>query len=107
MPCQWCNKPGPVTAMPDGYLVCDTCKPEVSKYYVCPYCNVALPVAAAEWARKTFERKYCGSDACQRADAIRYGRLCCDKAEVIPCVCAYSYKCVEHAPNGMHVGTHD
>lgn len=105
--CQWCNTPGPVTAMPDDYKVCDTCKPDVEKYYHCPYCNVALKPMIAERARKKFERQHCHSTACKRADDIKYGRLCCKKAEVIPCVCAYSYKCPEHAPNGCHVGTHD
>lgn len=107
MECKWCNKPGVITVMPDGYEVCEKCKPDVEKYYTCPYCSVALNPQTAAWARKRFERVHCHGDACKRADDIKYGRLCCDKAKVIPCVCAYSYECPEHAPNGCHVGTHD
>lgn len=107
MPCQWCTKAAFVAIMPDGYKVCAECKPEVERYYVCKYCHTGINPETAGWARQRFERVHCHSDACKRADDIRYGRLCCDKAEAIPCVCAYSYKCEEHAPNGMHVGTHD
>lgn len=34
-----------------------------------------------------------------------YPHACCDKAEPIPCVCAWAYTCPTHGDT--HIGTHD
>lgn len=33
------------------------------------------------------------------------GKVCCDKAEILPCVCAFAFACPKHGER--HVGTHD
>ena len=34
-----------------------------------------------------------------------YPHACCEKATVLPCVCAYSYECPEHGTR--HIGSHE
>jgi hypothetical protein len=76
----------------------------MEEYSRCKICDGALPESLAALSRRRFERMVCGAQ-CQRAEDIRYGRLCCDKAEYINCVCAYATSCPEHGDK--HVGTHD
>lgn len=39
---------------------------------------------------------------------IHHRHLCCNKAVVVPCMCAVAYRCPEHHPNRQQcVGTHD
>jgi hypothetical protein len=33
--------------------------------------------------------------------------ICCEQAELIPCVCQLAYRCPVHYPQGVHRGTHD
>ena len=34
-----------------------------------------------------------------------FPHACCEKARVLPCVCAYSYECPEHGTR--HIGSHE
>lgn len=103
--CSFCRKQPASVIMADGFLTCSKCLPDLSEYYNCEICHTALPASLASWARKRLERVTCSAD-CSKKREVKYGRLCCDKAEVVPCTCARSYRCSDHAPNGFHVGTH-
>lgn len=37
--------------------------------------------------------------------AVEINRRCCERAELLPCVCAASYRCPLHGDT--HIGTHD
>lgn len=108
--CMWCSNSREFNAtivMLDGLLLCDNCLNLAKKYYVCKICEKELLVSQATRARKDFQTITCGSNECIRAEDIRCGRLCCNLAENIPCVCTRSYKCPIHYPTGIHIGTHD
>ena len=96
-----------VEALADGLVVCAECLPTFRPFYRCRVCERPLPPAAASSARRNYSRGLCADPACARRDDVARGRLCCDKAEYTPCACHYSYTCPEHAPEGVHVGTHD
>lgn len=105
--CEFCLNNHHAFKMRDGYKVCEQCKPVLEKYYTCRYCNKPLPLALAIHCRKSFSLNHCDNIVCKTKDDIAFGRICCEKAVKISCVCAHAYECEEHAPNGMHVGTHD
>jgi hypothetical protein len=110
--CSWCQSSdgsgAPATEqLVDGMLVCDRCKPSLEKYYRCSMCGCELPANIAFHNRDRFQEGPCSSPKCLKAQDVKFGRLCCMKAEKVGCVCAYAYKCPEHAPNTVHVGTHD
>jgi hypothetical protein len=105
--CEFCLKNQFVHTMPDGYKVCEDCKSKVQQYYVCRVCNKKVTADQSRHARKEFVKPICCSNECYRKEDIACGRLCCDQAETINCVCFRSYKCAVHHPNGVHVGTHD
>lgn len=110
--CMYCQPGalGPVAAtvrMPDGYLVCAKCAKAVQPYYQCEECQKPLTPGLGGFARDRIERMVCGAKLCQQKRDVRWGRICCLKARRIPCVCERAYKCPDHCPNGIHVGTHD
>lgn len=105
--CSWCRNISATKVLLDGLLVCDECFTQADVYYHCEICNDLLKPEMASWSRFKLEKMICSKPECQMKKDIKLGRLCCEKAEKIGCVCAYAYKCPEHAPNGVHVGTHD
>jgi hypothetical protein len=74
-------------------------------YAHCSVCESPLADALAQFARRQFERKVCGAPACRSADDVRTGRVCCDRAEPVACVCVRSYRCPTHGET--HIGSHD
>lgn len=75
----------------------------LDRYKLCAECGAELIPELAEWALRRFEQQTCSTD-CSKAQMVkRMG--CCEKAEMTPCVCAYSFKCPEHGEK--HIGTHD
>lgn len=72
-------------------------------YSKCKICNKPLPPLLVKHAKSRFEQMICSGE-CQRKDIIKqFG--CCEKAELTPCVCMYSFKCPVHGEK--HIGTHD
>ena len=75
----------------------------MAQYDYCRVCGGRLDAQTAAYARRQFERKMCSLE-CMRADTkARFA--CCDKAELIPCVCMYAFSCPVHGTR--HIGTHD
>lgn len=109
MNCQWCSNQinTSIIRMPDGYTVCSHCQIAVENYYKCKQCGDKLSAQIGSRAREKLERTTCKSEKCRKSEEIATGQICCDKAVCIPCVCTRSYKCPDHAPDGIHVGTHD
>lgn len=107
--CSWCSTRGKpaTTVMPDGFLTCDECAVKVGEYYRCTACDGQLSAALGGFCRSRFERATCQTKDCNKKDDVKHGRICCMKAEYVNCVCYRAYKCPEHAPEGIHVGTHD
>jgi len=73
------------------------------KLHNCKVCGLSLPVNLRRVARHRGERM-CYSPECVRTD-IRQRYACCHRAEMLPCVCAYSFRCPVHGDT--HIGTHD
>jgi hypothetical protein len=105
--CEWCRQRPHTTKMADGLNVCSDCSVKVQEYYHCCICGDALNIDTASWARRSFERKACGRDQCKKKLEVKQGQICCEKAEYTQCVCARSYICPDHYPDGIHIGTHD
>lgn len=93
--------------MTDAYCVCPECLAKVREFYHCQICNALLTEHSASYNRRLFQTGVCADPDCRKYLEVLHGRLCCMKAEMVPCVCARSYRCDEHAPQGVHVGTHD
>jgi len=73
-------------------------------YDHCRVCGADVPAHASRWAQRQVENAHCGSPACTKSELVaRFG--CCAKAEVLPCVCAYAFRCPDHGER--HIGTHD
>lgn len=105
--CNWCLKNAGTETLPDGYIVCAECKPSVEPYYRCTICDGLLPGNLGTFSRNRFQRTECREAVCMKKAAVKRREYCCEKAEPFFCVCARSYKCPEHCPHGVHVGTHD
>lgn len=69
----------------------------------CRVCGTNLPTAIRDWAHQRYEPQTCSTE-CRRAE-IKQRYACCDKAEFLPCVCMYSFRCPVHGDT--HIGTHD
>lgn len=73
-------------------------------YDHCRICGADVTPDLAAYYRRRVENAMCGNPACARREVIaRFG--CCAKAEITPCVCAYSFSCPDHSMK--HIGTHD
>lgn len=72
------------------YGHCHECGAEVSQdRYANAYRRVEKPTCSLECARAAYVKRF----------------ACCGKAEVLPCVCAHSFRCPIHGDT--HAGTHD
>lgn len=70
---------------------CRVCKKEITNTLV------------LRQAKLRVEEPICSTE-CNRKEIIqRFG--CCEKAELTPCVCMYSFDCPVHGKT--HIGTHD
>jgi len=78
-------------------------EPWQREYSLCLICEKPVEPELFEWALRQFQRPICSTE-CRRIDMLRRF-ACCMKAEVYPCVCAYSFECSEHGIR--HIGTHD
>ena len=75
----------------------------LDRFRFCAGCGAELVIDLARIALARFEQSTCSTDCSKRQLIKRMG--CCEKAEMTPCVCAYSFKCPEHGEK--HIGTHD
>lgn len=75
----------------------------LDRFRFCAECGAELTIDLAKIARARFEQTTCSTDCSKRQLISSMG--CCEKAEMTPCVCAYSFKCPEHGEK--HIGTHD
>lgn len=77
----------------------------------CPICGQELPDEITRYNIRRYQLATCQSQECidrqkelTKAQFVkRFG--CCEKAEPMPCVCSYAFKCPEHGER--HYGTHD
>lgn len=75
----------------------------IQKYRVCRNCGKPLDAERFAYALWRFQNDICSTECLQAETKKRYA--CCDKAELMPCVCMYSYRCPVHGET--HIGTHD
>lgn len=75
----------------------------LAKYALCRVCGAKLDEHMAAFALGRFEQTTCSTECSKRETIERHA--CCEKAEMTPCVCMYSFKCPEHGER--HIGTHD
>lgn len=107
MKCSGCLKRESIHEMSDGYLLCDNCFSLFQKFYVCVICQKQLNPSVCSYNRRQVAASTCLEQECIKKNEVRMGRLCCEKAEYTNCVCYRSYKCPDHYPQGIHIGTHD
>lgn len=100
--CQGCFRATATTTL-GANNYCQKCCDILKQYYFCKYCGKSLPLALGKYLAKRFEFGHC--DECKTRHLIETGQLCCDQANIVPCVCVRSYKCPIHGET--HVGTHD
>lgn len=72
-------------------------------YGFCVVCNKEVNDYVYGAARKQYIKPICSTECSSKELIQRLG--CCDKAEITPCVCMYSFACPVHG--NMHRGTHD
>lgn len=105
--CSWCHNRHASIRMKDGLIVCKACVSSIYIYYHCQICKKELKASEARFFRKRYEAALCRKKLCRKQYDVQRGRICCEKAVYVPCVCSYAYRCSIHAPNTVHVGSHD
>lgn len=82
---------------------CPICKEFYENYKYCRVCGKELSKDLILQSFRNLYKEVCSME-CHHKE-IKKQFACCEKAEFLPCVCTWSFRCAEHGDT--HIGTHD